>query len=228
MTHHDRAHRSQRRGRSEPLRNDRRTSATSPTSRSSASGRRTAGSSARTAARRSRRSRVPAASTTHIQTYAYDADHPERARGQGPGPDAASSSCCTRSAPASWPASRTSPPRAGVTLTSVEATIEGDIDLRGLLGISDEVRNGYQQLRVSFRIDGDAPAETLREIVEQSRARSAVYDVLTNGVDVTIDVAVTHHPSGPAGPPTRPARSPKVITCASTRLSSEAGKPAWR
>ena len=77
----------------------------------------------------------------------------------------------------------------GITLESVESTVEGDIDLRGLLGISDEVRNGYQGIRISFTIKGDAPDEVLRDIVEQSRQRSAVYDVLTNGVPVAIDVA---------------------------------------
>lgn len=76
----------------------------------------------------------------------------------------------------------------GIRLTEVESTVEGDIDLRGILGISDEVRNGYEGIRVSFRIRGDAPAEKLREIVEQSRNRSAVYDVLTNGVPVSVDV----------------------------------------
>jgi len=76
----------------------------------------------------------------------------------------------------------------GVTLSSVESSIEGEIDVRGLLGLSDEVRNGYQKLSVSFKIAGDAPPEKLRAIVEQSRARSAVYDVLTNGVPVEINV----------------------------------------
>jgi uncharacterized OsmC-like protein len=76
----------------------------------------------------------------------------------------------------------------GVTLTSVESRIEGEIDLRGILGISDKVRNGYQRIRVTFDIAGDAPAQKLREIVEQSRARSAVYDVLTNGVPVDVTI----------------------------------------
>ena len=76
----------------------------------------------------------------------------------------------------------------GVTLTEVESTVEGDIDLRGILGLSNEVRNGYQNIRVNFTIRGDAPPEKLRAIVEQSRARSAVYDVLTNGVPVTVSV----------------------------------------
>ena len=58
----------------------------------------------------------------------------------------------------------------GVTLTSVESRVEGDIDLRGILGLSDEVRNGYERIRITFDIAGDAPPEKLREIVEQSRA----------------------------------------------------------
>ena len=76
----------------------------------------------------------------------------------------------------------------GITLRKVESTVEGDIDLQGILGISDRVRNGYQGMRISFVIEGDAPAATLREIVEQSRRRSAVYDVLTNGVPIEIRV----------------------------------------
>ena len=60
-------------------------------------------------------------------------------------------------------------------------------------GLTDEVRNGYQRIRAHFSIAGDAPAETLQAIVEQSRARSAVYDVLTNGVpvDLTISTSTT-------------------------------------
>ena len=77
----------------------------------------------------------------------------------------------------------------GVTLTEVQSTVEGDIDLRGILGLSSEVRNGYNEMRVHFRIKGDASPEKLAEIVAQSQARSAVFDVLTNGttVDVTAD-----------------------------------------
>jgi uncharacterized OsmC-like protein len=76
----------------------------------------------------------------------------------------------------------------GVELESVECTVEGDLDAQGLLGISDDVRNGYESLRLSYTIKGDADEATLRKIVEQSQARSAVYDVLTNGVPVSIAV----------------------------------------
>ena len=76
----------------------------------------------------------------------------------------------------------------GVTLREVESTIEGDIDLLGILGLSPDVRNGYHGIRASFSIKGDAPPEKLQEIVEQSRARSAVFDVLTSGVPVSLSV----------------------------------------
>jgi uncharacterized OsmC-like protein len=78
----------------------------------------------------------------------------------------------------------------GVTLTEVEASIEGDMDLRGILGLSPDVRNGYEGIRATFTIKGDAPAEKLREVVEQARARSAVFDIITNQVPVQIGVNV--------------------------------------
>src|SRR5215203_59522 len=78
----------------------------------------------------------------------------------------------------------------GVTLTEVEATVEGDLDARGILGLSNDVRNGYENIRANFTIKGDATEDKLRQIVEQSRARSAVFDVLANGVDVQIGITV--------------------------------------
>ncbi|MFL5239715.1 MAG: OsmC family protein [Rhizomicrobium sp.] len=77
----------------------------------------------------------------------------------------------------------------GVKLKRVKSTIEGNIDLRGILGLSDQVRNGYRRVTARFEIEGDAPPETLAAIVEQSRARSAVFDVLTRGVPVSVEVA---------------------------------------
>jgi uncharacterized OsmC-like protein len=123
----------------------------------------------------------------HQREFAYDADHPQVLVGgdQGPTPVEfllhAIASCLT-SGIANIAAAR------GVTLYEVESTVEGNIDVRGILGLSDEVRNGYRDIRVSFKIKGDASEQKLREIVEQSRARSAVYDVLTNGVQVAIAV----------------------------------------
>jgi len=120
----------------------------------------------------------------HVSTY--DADHPEVLTGQDHGPTPVefllhALAACLTSGIANIAAAR------GVTLTSVESTVEGDIDLLGILGLSDEVRNGYQQIRVGFHLEGD-DADKLRGVVEQSRLRSAVYDVLTHGVPVSIDV----------------------------------------
>jgi uncharacterized OsmC-like protein len=70
----------------------------------------------------------------------------------------------------------------------VTATVEGDIDLRGILGLDENVRNGFERIRVTFAVSGDAPAEKLRDLVERSKNRSAVFDIITNGVPVDIEV----------------------------------------
>jgi uncharacterized OsmC-like protein len=125
---------------------------------------------------------------THVTEFKYTGDHPAVLVGEDRGPTPVEfllhglASCITAGI-GNIAAVR------GVTLTSVESRVEGDIDLQGILGLSNSVRNGYQNIRISFEIAGDAPAEKLREIVEQARARSAVYDVLTNGVPV--DVTIT-------------------------------------
>jgi uncharacterized OsmC-like protein len=76
-----------------------------------------------------------------------------------------------------------------VELTSVESTLTGDMDVRGALGVHEEPRNGFERISVSFRVTGNAPEEKLREVVERARKRSAVYDMVTNGVPVAIEVA---------------------------------------
>ena len=76
-----------------------------------------------------------------------------------------------------------------VRLTEVRSTLEGDMDVRGALGLSDEVRNGFSGIRVSFTVKGDAPEEKLREVVARAQRRSAVYDMVTNGVPVSVETA---------------------------------------
>ncbi len=76
-----------------------------------------------------------------------------------------------------------------VELTSVESTVTGDMDVRGALGVDDEPRNGFERIGVAFRVTGNAPEEKLREVVERARKRSAVYDMVTGGVPVAIEVA---------------------------------------
>jgi uncharacterized OsmC-like protein len=77
----------------------------------------------------------------------------------------------------------------GVELESVSSTIEGDLDVRGGLGIDEEVRNGFQQIRITFDVKGNAPAEKIREVVERARARSVVFDSITGGVPVDVLIA---------------------------------------
>jgi uncharacterized OsmC-like protein len=78
----------------------------------------------------------------------------------------------------------------GIRLTQVESTLEGDMDLRGALGLSKEHRNGFERIRASFRVAGDASEEKLREVVDRAQQRSAVFDMVTNGVPVAVDVAI--------------------------------------
>jgi uncharacterized OsmC-like protein len=74
----------------------------------------------------------------------------------------------------------------GVELTEVESTLEGDMDVQGALGLSDEYRNGFERIRVTFRVAGNATEEKLREVVERAQQRSAVFDMVTNGVPVDV------------------------------------------
>jgi uncharacterized OsmC-like protein len=123
---------------------------------------------------------------THQQPFTFDADHPAVLVGADHGPTPVefvlhALAACLTAGLANIAAAR------GVTLTEVESTVEGDIDLLGILGLSDEVRNGYQQITVRFKVRGDDP-EKLRQVIEQSRRRSAVFDIVTNGVPVAIEV----------------------------------------
>jgi len=124
----------------------------------------------------------------HAGTIEFDADHPAVLVGADHAPTPVefllhALAACITSGIGNIAAAR------GVRLTEVESRVEGDIDLLGILGLSDRVRNGYSRMRVNFRVTGDASPEKLKAIVEQAQARSAVFDVLTNGtsVDVTAE-----------------------------------------
>jgi uncharacterized OsmC-like protein len=123
----------------------------------------------------------------HAASFQADADHPGVLCGEDQGPTPVewvlhALAACLTAGVANISAAR------GVTLNSVECKVEGDMDLRGILGLPGDVRNGFEAIRVSFKVAGDAPAEKLQAIVEQSRARSAVFDILTKGVPMSIAV----------------------------------------
>ena len=122
----------------------------------------------------------------HQQAFTFDADHPAVLVGKDNSPTPVefvlhALAACLTAGLANIAAAR------GINLTEVSSTVEGDIDLLGIFGLSDDVRNGYQGIKVSFKLRGD-DAEKLRQVVEQSRQRSAVYDIVTNGVPVAIEV----------------------------------------
>ena len=123
---------------------------------------------------------------TRQADHRYDADHPPILTGTDEGPTPVefllhALAACLTSGLANIAAAR------GIPLTEVTSTVEGDIDLRGILGLDPEVRNGFQAIRVNFALRGDASPEQLQRLVEQSCARSAVFDMVTNGVPVTVE-----------------------------------------
>jgi uncharacterized OsmC-like protein len=123
---------------------------------------------------------------THPHPRTYDADHPAVLVGADNGSTPVefvlhALAACLTAGLANIAAAR------GVNLTEVESTVEGDIDLLGILGLSGEVRNGFEKINVRFKVRGDDP-DKLRHVVEQSRKRSAVFDIVTNGVPVAIEV----------------------------------------
>jgi uncharacterized OsmC-like protein len=126
---------------------------------------------------------------SHERTFTFDADHPALLVGRDNGPTPVeyvlhALAACLTAGIANVAAAR------GIRLTEVSSTVCGDMDLRGILGLDPQVRNGFEGVAVRLVVRGDAPAEQLRAVVAQSRARSAVYDVLTGQVPVTVE-AVT-------------------------------------
>jgi uncharacterized OsmC-like protein len=75
-----------------------------------------------------------------------------------------------------------------IQLRKVSATIEGTMDLQGILGIDSDVRNGFDGIKVTYEIDADATPEDIRALVAQSQKRSAVFDIVTNPTNVTVEV----------------------------------------
>lgn len=122
------------------------------------------------------------------QTYRIESDHPEvfHAGDRAPSPPeivlAALASCLTGGV-ASVAQHR------GIQLNAVRAIVEGDIDVRGILGMDPDIRNGFSAIRVSFEIDADASREDIAAVVAQSQKRSAVFDILTNPTNVAVSVA---------------------------------------
>ena len=123
----------------------------------------------------------------HRTEFSFDADHPEIFASEDHGATpvelvlAGLASCLTAGV-ASVAQNR------DIQLNSVKATLEGDMDIQGILGIDGDVRNGFNGITVRYEIDADATDDEIRAVVAQSQKRSAVYDVITNPTNVSVEV----------------------------------------
>ena len=123
----------------------------------------------------------------HKKTFSFEADHPEVFASDDKGATPVEyvlvglASCLTAGIAAIAQ-------HRNIQLRSVKATIEGDMDIQGILGMDDEVRNGFDGIKVTYTIDADAKREDIEALVAQSQKRSAVYDIVANPTNVTVVV----------------------------------------
>jgi uncharacterized OsmC-like protein len=126
--------------------------------------------------------------TTRRQTFVFDNDEPAVLLGEDNGANPvefvlhALAGCLTTSLVYHAAAQ-------GIKIEAVESKFEGELDLRGFLGMSENVRNGYQNIRVTFKIKADAPEEKLKELCELAQKRSPVFDIITNPTPVSVQLA---------------------------------------
>ena len=127
------------------------------------------------------------AEQSHKTTFSYEADHPEVFAAQDNGATPVEyvlvglASCLTAGIAAVAQ-------NRSIQLRSVKATLEGGMDLQGILGIDSDVRNGFDGIKVVYDIDADASKEDIEALVAQSQKRSAVFDIVTNPTNVAVEV----------------------------------------
>jgi uncharacterized OsmC-like protein len=123
----------------------------------------------------------------HRTEFSFDADHPEIFASEDNGATpvelvlAGLASCLTAGVAAVAQ-------NREIQLRSVSATLEGDMDVRGILGIDADVRNGFDGIKVTYHIDADASPDDIKSLVAQSQKRSAVYDIISNPTNITVEV----------------------------------------
>jgi uncharacterized OsmC-like protein len=123
----------------------------------------------------------------HVREFRFDSDHPEIFASEDNGPTPVEYilvglAGCLTAGIASVAANR------GITLHSVKATLEADMNIYGILGIDGDVRNGFDGITVNYTIDADASKEDIAAVVAQSQKRSAVFDIITNPTNITVRV----------------------------------------
>jgi uncharacterized OsmC-like protein len=122
---------------------------------------------------------------TRNRPFVYDEDEPPVLLGEDHGANAgeyalAALSSCLTSTLIYHAAAQ------GVAIDEVETTLSGDIDLQGYLGMSENVRNGYEKVKVTFKVKSDAPKEKIRELVELAQKRSPVFDIISHPTPVEV------------------------------------------
>jgi uncharacterized OsmC-like protein len=127
------------------------------------------------------------ADQTHKNRFTFEADHPEIFASEDHGATPveivlSGLAGCLTAGIAAVAQNR------GIQLRSVTATLEGSMDIRGILGADSEVRNGFDGIKVSYKIEADATQDEIRALVAQSQKRSAVYDIITNPTNVAVEV----------------------------------------
>ena len=121
------------------------------------------------------------------KTFSFDADHPEVFASEDNGATPVEivlvglASCLTAGIAAVAQ-------HRDIQLRSCKATIEGGMDIQGILGVDADVRNGFDLINVHYDIDADATPDEIRALVAQSQKRSAVYDIVTNPTNVSVEV----------------------------------------
>ena len=120
----------------------------------------------------------------HADPFKLDADEPPLLLGEDIGPNPVeyaltALAACVTTALVYHAAAK------GIKLHAVESRLEGDIDLRGFLGISNDVRRGYENIRIYYKIDADVPDDQLEELIQMGTKYSPVFDTITNPVTVT-------------------------------------------
>jgi uncharacterized OsmC-like protein len=124
---------------------------------------------------------------SHKKAFTFDADHPEIFASEDNGVTPIEfllvglASCLTAGIAAVAQ-------NRGIQLRSVESDVEGSMDIQGILGMDSDVRNGYDGIKVKFKIDADASKKDIEALVAQSQKRSAVYDAITNPTNISVEV----------------------------------------
>ena len=123
----------------------------------------------------------------HVTEYNFDSDHPEIFASEDKGATPVEFMLvglagCLTAGIASVAQNR------NIQLRSVTATLEAGMDIQGILGVDSDVRNGFDGIKVHYQIDADASDEDIRAVVAQSQKRSAVFDIITNPTNVSVEV----------------------------------------